>query len=202
MAVKPKRQPGRPSTGARERVVAAARDLFLEREYDDVSTEQILDRSGASRGALYHHFPTKLDLFRSVYEASERGVLERVAAAALDAADPFEALLLGASAYLKLAESDEELRRLGLTQSRAVLGWSGWREVAADLGIGVIRAMVEAAIDAGQLKPHDPETTAHILLGALIEAAMLIVVADDPPTARQQSEQVIDALLRGLRTQR
>ncbi|HKI66913.1 MAG TPA: TetR/AcrR family transcriptional regulator [Solirubrobacterales bacterium] len=202
MAVKPKRQPGRPSTGARERVVAAARDLFLEREYDDVSTEQILDRSGVSRGALYHHFPTKLDLFRSVYEASERGVLERVAAAALDAADPFEALLLGASAYLKLAESDEELRRLGLTQSRAVLGWSGWREVAADLGIGVIRAMVEAAIDAGQLKPHDPETTAHILLGALIEAAMLIVVADDPPTARQQSEQVIDDLLRGLRTQR
>ena len=199
MAVKPKRRPGRPSTGARERVVAAARELFLEREYDDVSTEQILDRSGVSRGALYHHFPTKLDLFRAVYEASERGVLERVAAATLDAADPFEALLAAASAYLRLAESDEDLRRIGLTQSRAVLGWSGWREAATDLGIGVVRATVSAAIDAGRMKPHDPDTTAHILLGALIEAAMLIVVADDPGKARERSEAVIGDLLQGLR---
>ncbi|HET6570620.1 MAG TPA: TetR/AcrR family transcriptional regulator [Solirubrobacterales bacterium] len=200
MAVKPKRRPGRPSTGARERVVAAARELFLEHEYDEVSTEQILARSGVSRGALYHHFPTKLELFRAVYEASERGVLERVAAKAIAATDPFEALLAAASAYLKLAESDEELRRIGLTQSRAVLGWSGWRQAATDLGIGVVRAMVSAAIDAGQLKPHDPDTTAQVLLGALIEAAMLIVVADDPAKARQQSEAVIGDLLSGLRT--
>jgi len=197
--VKPKRRRGRPSSGARERVVAAAHELFLEREYDDVSIEQILARSGVSRGALYHHFPTKLDLFRAVYEASEREVLERVAAEALTATDPFEALLAGASAYLKLAESDEELRRIGLTQSRAVLGWSGWREVAANLGIGVIRAMVEAAIEAGQLKPHDPETTAHVLLGALIEAAMLIVVAEDPAATRERSEEVMADLLSGLR---
>ena len=199
MAVKPNRRRGRPSTGARERAIAAAHELFLEREYDDVSTEQILARSGVSRGALYHHFPTKLDLFRAVYEASEQGVLERVAAQTLAAADPFEALLAGASAYLKLAETDEDLRRIGLTQSRAVLGWSGWREVAADLGIGVIRAMVEAAVDAGQLKPHDPETTAQVLLGALIEAAMLIVAAEDPGAARERSEAVMVDLLQGLR---
>lgn len=199
MAVKPKRPRGRPSTGARERAIAAAHELFLEREYDEVSTEQILARSGVSRGALYHHFPTKLDLFRAVYEASERGVLERVAVQTLAAADPFEALLLGATAYLKLAETDEDLRRIGLTQSRAVLGWSGWREVAADLGIGVIRALVEAAIEAGQLKPHDPETTAHVLLGALIEAAMLVAVAEEPRAARERSEAVMVDLLSGLR---
>jgi len=199
VAVKPKRPRGRPSTGARERAIAAAHELFLEREYDEVSTEQILARSGVSRGALYHHFPTKLDLFRAVYEASERGVLERVAVQTLAAADPFEALLLGATAYLKLAETDEDLRRIGLTQSRAVLGWSGWREVAADLGIGVIRALVEAAIEAGQLKPHDPETTAHVLLGALIEAAMLVAVAEEPRAARERSEAVMVDLLSGLR---
>jgi AcrR family transcriptional regulator len=180
-------------------VIAAARQLFLEREYDDVSTEEILARSGVSRGALYHHFPTKLELFRAVYEASERRTVELIATKAVDAADPFEALLAGASAYLKLAERDEELRRIGLTQSRAVLGWAAWREVAAELGLGVVRAMVEAAIEAGQLKPHDPDTTAHALLGALIEAAMLIVVAEDPPAARRRSEAVMVDLLGGLR---
>lgn len=183
-------------------MITAARELFLEREYGDVSTEEILARSGVSRGALYHHFPTKLELFRAVYEASERRVIELLAARIVDAADPFEALLVGASAYLELAETDEELRRIGLTQSRAVLGWSGWREVAANLGLGVIRAMVEAAIEAGQLKPHDPDTTAHALLGALIEAAMLIVADDDPSSARKRSEAVIGDLLRGLRADR
>lgn len=180
-------------------MIAAARELFLEREYDEVSTEQILARSGVSRGALYHHFPTKLDLFRAVYEASERRALEVVATETIGASDPFEALLAGASAYLELAETDEEMRRIGLTQSRTVLGWSAWREVAGDLGLGVVRAMVEAAIETGQLRPLDPDTAAHALLGALIEVAMLIVVADDPPAARRRSEEVMVAVLRGLR---
>ncbi|HWB69105.1 MAG TPA: TetR/AcrR family transcriptional regulator [Solirubrobacterales bacterium] len=198
MPVKPK-QRGRPSTGARERLLAAARELFLEHEYDDVSTEEILARSGVSRGALYHHFPTKLDLFRAVFEESERRALALVAEQAVGAQNPFDALLLASSAYLKLAESDEELRRIGLTQSRAVLGWAGWREAATNLGIGVVRAMVGAAIDAGQIKPYDPETIAHVLLGALIEAAMLVVVAADPAVARERSEAVVEDLLQGLR---
>ena len=52
----------------------------MERDYDRVSTEEILERSGVSRGALYHHFPSKLDLFRAVYTASERRNLRLMAA--------------------------------------------------------------------------------------------------------------------------
>ncbi|HET7483978.1 MAG TPA: helix-turn-helix domain-containing protein, partial [Solirubrobacterales bacterium] len=63
MAVETVKTRGRPSEGAREAVIEAARDLFVERDYARVSIAQILERSGVSRGALYHHFPTKLDLF-------------------------------------------------------------------------------------------------------------------------------------------
>lgn len=199
MEVKPKRPRGRPSTGAREAVLAAARDLFVERDYDDVSTEDILERSGVSRGALYHHFPTKLDLFRSVYRQSEERVIDLLAAELGDATDPFAALLAAVRAYLRLAESDQELRRIGLSQSRAVLGWAGWREVAGELGIAVARELVRAAIEAEQIAPRDPETTAQVLTGALIEAAMLIVESPDPPAARARSEAVIVDLLEGLR---
>jgi AcrR family transcriptional regulator len=200
MAVNERRQRGRPSTGAREAVVAAAHELFVEKDYDDVSTDEILARSGVSRGAMYHHFSTKLDLFRAVYEASEQRAIARVADELATATDPFAALLLGGKAYLRLAETDQDLRRIGLTQSRAVLGWSVWREVATGLGIGVVRAMVESAIEAGQMSPRDAETTAHVLLGALIEAAMLIVVAEDPAVARERSEVVIVDLIEGLRS--
>jgi AcrR family transcriptional regulator len=201
MAVNARRPRGRPSTGAREALVAAAHELFVERDYDEVSTDEILTRSGVSRGAMYHHFPTKLDLFRAVFEASEQRALGLVADQLVSATDPFAALLLGAKAYLRLAETDQDLRRIGLTQSRAVLGWSGWHEAATNLGIGVVRAIVSSAIEAGQISPRDSETTAQILLGALIEAAMLIVVAEDPAIARERSEAVIVELIEGLRSQ-
>jgi AcrR family transcriptional regulator len=180
-------------------VLAAAHELFMEREYDDVSTEEILERSGASRGALYHHFPTKLDLFRAVWEASERRVIERLAEGLPPSPTPFETLDFLAKGYLRAAETDEEMRRIGLGQSRKVLGWERWRAASAELGIGVALGVVGAAIAAGELPPTDPETTAIVLLGATIEAAMLILLAEDPAAARERSEAVVSALLEGLR---
>jgi AcrR family transcriptional regulator len=194
-----KRAPGRPSEGAREALVEAARDLFTRRDYAEVSTEEILERSGVSRGALYHHFATKRDLFRAVFESSERRIVERIAARAAAATTPFEALLEGAKLYLRECETNEELRRIGLAQSRAVLGWEGWRAAAAELGIGAMVGTVSAAIEAGELAPRDPETVALVLLGAMIEAAMLIAVAADRRAARQRSEAVVVELLEGLR---
>lgn len=190
---------GRPSEGAREAVVEAARELFMERDFDRVSTTEILERSGVSRGALYHHFPSKRDLFLAVYEASERRMIALLVAEAQAAATPFDALVKSARSYLRICEEDEEFRRIGLTQSRVVLGWEGWRATANDLGIGVTLALVSAAIDAKELPPADPETMALMLLGALIEAAMLIVVADDRAEARRRSEVVIIEMLEGLR---
>lgn len=199
MAVETLKTRGRPSQGAREAVIEAARDLFVERDYNHVSIEEILERSGVSRGALYHHFPTKLDLFVAVYKASETRVIEQIALRISSASTPLEALIDGAKAYLRLCETDEEFRRIGLTQSRAVLGWEGWRAAASELGIAVVLALVSAAIEAGELPPQDPETIAQILLGALIEAAMLVAMAENRGTARERSESVIVDLLEGLR---
>jgi AcrR family transcriptional regulator len=182
---------GRPSEGAREALIEAAHELFMERDYDQVSTAEILQRSGVSRGALYHHFPTKLDLFKSVWEASERRAIERLAAGAPASATPFEVLLFLARGYLRAAETDDEMRQIGLGQSRRVLGWEDWRRRSMQLGLGVALVAVSAAIEAGELPPNDAETTAIVLVGAMIEAAMLIVVADDPAAARGRGEAVV-----------
>jgi AcrR family transcriptional regulator len=190
---------GRPSQGAREALLAAATELFVERDYDAVSTEEIIERSGVSRGALYHHFSTKLDLFKAVFQASERRVLERIASQLPASDSPFDTLVESARAYLRAAETDVELQRIGLGQSRAVLGWEGWREAATELGIGFALVGVSAAIEAGELPPYDPEALAIIVLGAMIEAAMLIVVADDRAAARERSEAVVVDMLLGLR---
>ncbi len=164
-----------------------------------VSTEEIIRRAGVSRGALYHHFPGKTELFRAVFQSSEARVVERLAAAAATADGPFEQLVAGSRAYLQEAESNPELRRIGLLQSRAVLGWEGWREAATELGIGAVEAAVRAAIEAGEMKPGDPTAIAHLVLGALIEAAMLVATAEDPAAARARVEPVVAQLLGGLR---
>ena len=67
-------------------LIEVARELFADRGYGLVSIEEILRRSGFSRGALYHHFRDKRDLFRAVFEQVDRELVERVAQAAMDEA--------------------------------------------------------------------------------------------------------------------
>ena len=143
------KRPGRPSEGARDALVEAAHELFVERDYDRVSTEEILERAGVSRGALYHHFPTKLDLFRAVFQASEQRVIDRIVARVPAGATPFEAIVHLAREYLRAAETDDELRRIGLGQCRAVLGWEGWREACNELGVGLAIAGATAVGGCG-----------------------------------------------------
>jgi AcrR family transcriptional regulator len=193
------RMRGRPDEGARDALVDAATQLFVEQDYAEVSTEDILIRAGVSRGALYHHFPGKLDLFRAVYEATEARAVERVGQAALAAAGPYEALVLASRAYLREAETSIELRRIGIMQSRAVLGWEGWREVASRLGLALTEAALGAAMDAGEIRRRDLKTTSHMMLGALIEGATLVATAEGPTAVRKEVEQVIMDLLEGLR---
>ena len=190
---------GRPDEGARESLIEAATELFIEKDYGAVGTEEILRRARVSRGALYHHFPSKLDLFRAVFQASEARVVERIALAAAEAAGPFEALVLASRAYLREAETSEELRRIGILQSRAVLGWEGWRDVASRLGLGLAEASLAAAMDAGEIRRRDLRTTAHVVLAALIEGATLVATAEEPARVRADVEQVAMDLLHGLR---
>src|SRR5436305_10389249 len=88
----------------REALVAAARELFAERGFADVGTEEIVRAARLTRGALYHHFGNKEDLFRAVYEDVEREMVETIAAGAMTAKDPLEALHAGARAFLDACE--------------------------------------------------------------------------------------------------
>jgi AcrR family transcriptional regulator len=195
---------GRPSEGAREALIAAMRGLLADRDYEEISTGEVLERAGVSRGAMYHHFPGKLDLFRAAWQDSERENMERIAerAAALaeDGAGPFDGLVAGARAYLREAARPGELQRIGIRQSRSVLGWEGWREGAADIGIAMMRGGIQALVDAGEIESDDIEVTTHLVLAVLIEAALLIASDPDPDAAVARAEPEVVRLLEHLRS--
>ena len=177
---------------------AAARQLFTERGYAATSTTEIVERAGVTRGALYHHFAAKDELFRAVFEQLEGEVTRHVAQEALTSDDPLEQLRRGTRAYLD-ACIDPAVQRVVLLDGPSVLGWETWQEIEQRYGYGLVVAGVEAAIAAGLIAAQPVEALAHALFGALTEAGMVVARAAEPRAARAEMEAAMDRLLDGLR---
>lgn len=188
------------TAATRNALIAAARTLFAQHGYRDVGTEAVVAAAGASRGALYHHFTDKIDLFAAVFEAVEADALGRIAAVvgAAHVADPAELLRIGAATWLDVC-TDPEIRRIALVEAPAVLGWERWRDISTRHGIGLTQQLLSAAMAAGRLPRQPVEPLAHVLLGALREAALFLAHHDEP-NARAEIGAVIDALIRALCT--
>jgi AcrR family transcriptional regulator len=180
-------------------LVEAARRLWSERGYAAVGTPEIAAAAGVTRGALYHQFADKAALFGAVAEAVEAGVTARLGeyVAASGARDPVAALHAAVDGWLEACE-EPEVRRILLLDGPAVLGWDGFRDMALRHGLGLTEAMLQAAIDAGQLPPQPTRPLAHVVIGALDEAAMYVATAGDRATARSEVARSLHALLGGL----
>jgi AcrR family transcriptional regulator len=187
------------STATRGALVAAARRLFAERGYAAVGTPEVAAAAGVTRGALYHQFSDKADLFLAVYEQVEQEVTERIGelVVAAGARDPLEALTAGADAFLE-ACAEPEINRIALLDAPAVLGWEQWRAVGLKYGLGLTEAILRAAMDAGRIAEQPLRPLAHVLLGALDEAALYVARAEDPVVAREEMRTVLTGILRGL----
>lgn len=186
------------STATRGALVSAARRLFGERGYAAVGTEEIVRAAGVTRGALYHHFGGKRELLEAAYRQVEEELATRIAEQALAAGGGagMAELRAGVSLFLD-ACTDPEVQRIVLLDAPAVLGWERWREIAASYGLGLIEAALAAAMESGELPRRPVEPLAHILMGALDEAAMLVARSSDPQT-REEVEAVLDLLLESL----
>jgi AcrR family transcriptional regulator len=184
------------SEATRAALVAAARPLFAARGFAGVGTEEIVRAAGVTRGALYHQFADKQELFAAVLEQLEAELAERVAQAAVDsgATDPLTALRAGSEAWLE-ACTEPEVQRIALLDAPAVLGSERAREIGLRYGLGQVEAALQAAIEAGQLAPQPVRALAHVLIGAVDEAALYIATAEDHETARVEVGAVLDRLL-------
>src|SRR5215212_10154767 len=193
--------PGRREAEARatrEALIGAALELFTERGYSAIGTEEIVSRAKVTRGALYHHFEDKRDLFRAVFERVEGDLMERIGATMGGADDAWELMLAGMRSFLNACE-EPAVKQISLTDAPAVLGWEEWREIDNRHGLGVTRAALERAVAAGVLRPIAVEAMAHLFVAALSEAAFVIAYADRPRKARAEVEEALVQLVEGLR---
>lgn len=188
------------SERTRTRLIEAARELFADRGYANVPVEEVVRRAGVTRGALYHQFPGgKEDLFAAVFDAVEEDVMAGIAdtLAKAGAADPLAGMRAGVNATLDLA-LDPKLVQLTIIDAPAVLGWEEWRAAGERYGLGLVRAGLTGAMEAGAIARAPIDPLSQLLLAAVEEAILFIARADDQKAARREAEKALHRLLDGL----
>jgi AcrR family transcriptional regulator len=186
------------AAGTRSELMRAARELFAERGYAGVGTEEIVARAGVTRGALYHHFEDKKDLFRAVHEELERDLVASIGERIAGIDDPWELLVTGVRAFLD-ACTEPALMRIALVDAPVVLGWEEWRDIDTRYGLGLVSFGLQNAMDRGLFRRQAVRPLAHLLAGSMTEAAMMIAHAPDHEAARREVEGPLLAILEGLR---
>jgi AcrR family transcriptional regulator len=183
----------------RDALIAAARPLFAAQGFAEAALETIVRAAGVTRGALYHHFADKTELFAAVFEQVEGEVAAQMgeAIAASGQTDPVEVMRLGAGFWLD-ACSDPEVQRIVLVDAPAVLGWTRWTEIGNRYNVGLVRALLTDAVETGRIPSQPIEATAITILGAMREATLYVALAEDHDQARQEAGIVMNRLLHAL----
>ena len=194
-----RRTQGERTAQTRAALITAARRLFGAEGFAEVGAERITREAGMTRGALYHQFADKADLFAAVLDQVEAEIAQRVAdaVAGFDPADSTGMLLAGAGAWLD-ASTEPDLQRIVLLDGPSVLGWGRWREICLRHTVGLIAAFLQDGIDRGNLAPQPVQALTHVLVGAVDEAALYIAQADDGPAARADMDLVLRRLTLAL----
>ncbi|MGH2695217.1 MAG: TetR/AcrR family transcriptional regulator, partial [Actinomycetota bacterium] len=156
----------------RQALVAAGRELFATKGFKATATEEVVARAGVTRGALYHHFRDKVDLFRAVYSEVEQEMVARVTSA-MDSDDVIAAGEAGVRAYLEACR-EPEFQQICHVDGPHVLGFDEWRIAARSHGVEMIGPSLKRAIDEGLIKDREVDPLAHIIHGALMEAGMYV----------------------------
>jgi len=196
-----RRTQGERTAQTRAALLTAARRLFGAEGFAEVGAERIVREAGMTRGALYHQFADKTDLFAAVLDEVEAEIAQRVAGAVagFDPADTTGMLLAGAGAWLD-ASAEPDLQRIVLLDGPSVLGWDRWREICLRHTVGLIAALLQDGIDRGSLAPQPVLALTHVLVGAVDEAALYIARADDRAAARADMDLVLRRLTLALAT--
>ncbi|MEO3843438.1 TetR/AcrR family transcriptional regulator [Streptomyces sp. B22F1] len=182
----------------RRALLRESRRLFAGRGYGAVGLAEIVRASGVTKGALYHHFDGKADLFRAVLEEVQQEVGRRVAAAAGRHPDPWDQLTAGCREFLT-ASTDPELQRIMLVDGPAVLGWSEWRAMDEAASARHLTEALTELVAAGVVARQPVAPLAHLLSGAMNEAALWLA-ADAGPDDLAATWAALARMMDALRT--
>jgi AcrR family transcriptional regulator len=180
----------------RRDILAAGHEIFSQQRYSDVSGMHICNHAGVTRGALQHHFGSKLGLFIAVFEALQQGVTLQITDAISQKRGPWEQARAGVAAFLD-ACTRPAYQTVVLKEGPAAIGWERWRELDTDYYAHLVRALIDMLAPAG-LGDRASAMLAATMRGTLTELSFEIAQSNNKALARQEALAVIDRLLSKL----
>jgi AcrR family transcriptional regulator len=181
-------------SGTQKALRREARKLFTKKGYAGANTEELVERASVTKGALYHHFANKKELYHAVVEDAEQELVEKLEAAGAGKA-PWERLHAMCRAYLDSCR-DPAFARMLVLEAPVVLGWKTWCNLEQKYEVAAFARVLN---EAGALS-EPAETLAQVILGALTTGARVIATSTNPDKARAEVERTMDRLLTGLRS--
>lgn len=179
----------------RAAILEAATELFADRGYEATSISDVLERSGVSRGALYHHFASKEDVFATVFVTKSSDAIRRAVARSRPASSPFEALVSGCLAWLDIV-AEPPSARIVLVDGPVALGWSRATTIEEATSLGVMRQGIRAAVESGEVTVPSVELAAQLVNAVVAQAALRVSVGGAEPS---EAAALVRAMLGGLR---
>jgi AcrR family transcriptional regulator len=164
-------------------LIGAARELFAKDGYEATSLDAIAAAARLTKGAVYHHFESKRELFAAVFQAEADHLAEIVAEAYTRKRDPWKGFEAGCIAYLE-ACLEPGLQQIMLLDAEPAVGWDRMRQLESGL-LSMMETGIGRAIEAGRIGRRDPGPLAQLLFGTLCEAAMVVARAADQPAAQR-----------------
>jgi AcrR family transcriptional regulator len=180
----------------RRALLRTARRLFAQNGFQATRTEEIVQRAGLSRGALYHHFKDKEDLFRAVYDEVSAEVGATLWRRSDGAGDAWSRFRANSEVYLEAASTNQAYRQIVLIDGPAVLGSSNWSPHRGELDKMV--EYLEEAVAEGVVQPVPVTALAQLLWFLGVGSAMYVAYAEDPERARHEINECQERLLGGL----
>jgi len=183
----------------RAAILEAARERFADEGFG-ASIASIVAEAGVTKGALFHHFPSKLDLFREVWIDLQTRMGEEALAEARKMSgedDPYIQFLTGARVYLKWAARPEYFK-IVLYEGPVVLGLQGWYESNRNLGQGNVHRAMEVLAERGRIAPSRVNSYSVLVQSALNGAGFALAEGVDGLTPDEVYE-AFEIMIRSLR---
>lgn len=186
------------SSSTKRALLDKATALFTDHGYAGTSLDEVVAAARVTKGALYHHYSSKLALFESVFMKCQEDSKKQIEKSLRQSKDPWERARLGLQTFLDLCQQPA-FRRICIQEGPVALGHERWHEVEKEFSFGLVAVIVEDLLkDMGGAEELS-ETFTHIFYGALQSAGDYVADAEDSEDASEKVQAVISAILAGLR---
>jgi AcrR family transcriptional regulator len=180
-----------------EALLDSASACFFESGFAATSLDHVAHQARVTKGAIYHHFSSKRELFLAVLERQQEQSVGSITQAGENAADAWSGIVAAIDAFLSTM-SDPIYQRLCWVEGPSALGFEDWWACGERYEIEVIRRLLDRAAQAGVLIVEDLDMLAHVLFGAVTAGVLAMVRSAEPIVERERFRTVMLVLMAGL----